>query len=97
MPPVKKFKLSKTHGEALECVCAVCWRKMSGLRPVNDSVEELIQKHRNSEYSVSSGIYPVAVCDGCRRALRDKDKVQILLQEINNFCLLTMKTNNDGV
>ena len=85
MPPVKKFKVARTHGDSLECICAACWRKKGNMRPVNDKVNGLLKTFVYGGYQRDSGYHPTFVFDGCSKTLSDLEKVYLLLQFVINL------------
>ena len=75
MPPVAKQKFARSHPDALLVVCAACWRKNKNVRSISDNLAELIRKHVYKDFNLKNGYHPTVVCDGCRKAISDLEKV----------------------
>ena len=75
MPPVKKFRVAKTHGDSLNTICAACWRKKGSVRPVTEKLAELLCQFVYSDYSREGRIHPSVICDVCRITITGLEKV----------------------
>ena len=62
-------KEARSHQESCAALCAVCSRKVNGMRNISPAMADLIRTYAIPEYDRDSGLHPTVICPADRQAL----------------------------